>query len=52
MTIHLRLTCLPLDRKVAVDRLAEVYDLISVSDPYPMRGSDRMRTYIEAAVKP
>lgn len=46
--MKLRLMCLPEEVGPAVDRLRAAFDVVSVSDPDPMRGDNRqVRVYVE-----
>ncbi|MFF4417466.1 hypothetical protein ACFYY8_33495 [Streptosporangium sp. NPDC001559] len=46
--MKIRLLGLPDETAQAVDLLAQTFDVIDVSDPYPMRGASRqVRVYIE-----
>ncbi len=47
--MKVRLTGLPGEVVGATERLAEVFDVVEVSEPYPCRGASRqVRVYVEA----
>lgn len=46
--MKIRLTCLPTEVTDGIERLRQVFDVVSVSDPYPCRGASRqVRVYVE-----
>jgi hypothetical protein len=51
--VKLRLEGTPQECKQAASRLAEVFDVVSVSDPYPNRGRSLLvRVYVEVRLGP
>jgi hypothetical protein len=51
--VKIRLEGTPTECDQAAPRLAEVFDVVSVSDPYPNRGrSQLVRVYVEVRLGP
>ncbi|WP_329258740.1 hypothetical protein OG417_21325 [Actinoallomurus sp. NBC_01490] len=47
--MKIRVTGLPAEVTDAVERLRQVLEVVSVSDPYPCRNSTRVHVYVEVS---
>jgi hypothetical protein len=45
--VKIRIIGSPAEAADAVERLRQVFEVVSVSDPYPCRNSTRVRVYVE-----